>query len=203
MTSNADITDIAGEKKSGSGKCALSNAQCASTATPAPVDPAKTAIFHCDETGTLTIHQGRAERAFGSSDPNFIVGISNQIFEAGQSLNVTSHDGSAFTASLVAGVQPRDEVEGMLAAQMAAIHNATMKLASRINRTDIIQQYDSASRSLNQLSRTFAAQVEALTRYRSGGQQKMTVEHVHVHDGGQAIVGNVSHEGKTGGNNAR
>ena len=26
-------------------------------------------------------------------------------------------------------------------------------------------------------------------------QQKVTVEHVHVHDGGQAIVGNVAHPG--------
>jgi hypothetical protein len=37
--------------------------------------------------------------------------------------------------------------------------------------------------------------MEALTRYRTGGQQKMTVEHVTVQAGGQAIVGNVSHPG--------
>jgi hypothetical protein len=43
-----------------------------------------------------------------------------------------------------------------------------------------------------QLARTFAAQVEALKRYRSGGEQRMTVQHVHVAEGGQAIVGNVS-----------
>jgi HNH endonuclease len=34
--------------------------------------------------------------------------------------------------------------------------------------------------------------MEALKRYRSGGEQKMTVQHVHVAEGGQAIVGNVS-----------
>jgi hypothetical protein len=34
-------------------------------------------------------------------------------------------------------------------------------------------------------------QVEALQRYRGKGQQKVTVEHVHVHAGGQAIVGAV------------
>jgi hypothetical protein len=33
--------------------------------------------------------------------------------------------------------------------------------------------------------------VEALSRHRGKGQQKVTVEHVHVHAGGQAIVGNV------------
>jgi hypothetical protein len=34
-------------------------------------------------------------------------------------------------------------------------------------------------------------QVEALNRHRGKGQQKVTVEHVHVHKGGQAIVGAV------------
>jgi hypothetical protein len=40
-----------------------------------------------------------------------------------------------------------------------------------------IQQQDSAERAFNKLARTFAAQVEALKRYRTGGQQKVTVEH--------------------------
>jgi hypothetical protein len=45
---------------------------------------------------------------------------------------------------------------------------------------------------LQQARQTFTAQVEALKRYRSGGEQKMTVQHVHVAEGGQAIVGNVN-----------
>jgi hypothetical protein len=45
---------------------------------------------------------------------------------------------------------------------------------------------------LTKLTRTYAAQMEALRRYRSGGEQKMTVQHVHVAEGGQAIVGNVN-----------
>jgi hypothetical protein len=35
--------------------------------------------------------------------------------------------------------------------------------------------------------------MEALKRYRTGGQQKVTVEHVTVNAGGQAIVGAVAH----------
>jgi hypothetical protein len=42
------------------------------------------------------------------------------------------------------------------------------------------------------LMRTFASQVEALCRYRGKGEQKMVVEHVNVHKGGQAIVGPVN-----------
>jgi len=35
-------------------------------------------------------------------------------------------------------------------------------------------------------------QVEALDKHRRKGQQTVVVEHMHVNDGGQAIVGGVS-----------
>ena len=47
----------------------------------------------------------------------------------------------------------------------------------------------------NKLSRTHVLLVEALNRHRGKSQQKVTVEHVHVHSGGQAIVGNVGTPG--------
>ncbi len=94
--------------------------------------------------------------------------------------------------SVVKGIEPRDQIETMLATQMAAVHNATMTLARRLAHVDNIPQQDSAQTAFNKLARTFAAQVEALKRYRSGGEQKMTVQHVHVAEGGQAIVGNVN-----------
>ena len=53
----------------------------------------------------------------------------------------------------------------------------------------------------NKLSRTYAVLVDALNRYRGKeGQQKVTVEHVDVHAGGQAVVGLVEsprHESDT------
>jgi hypothetical protein len=81
----------------------------------------------------------------------------------------------------------------MLAAQMAAIHAATMAFAGRLANIKNIPQLDSAERALNKLARTFATQMEALKRYRTGGEQKVTVQHVSVQEGGQAIVGHVTH----------
>jgi hypothetical protein len=80
----------------------------------------------------------------------------------------------------------------MLASQMAAVHMATMTFARRLNHVDNIPQQDSAERAFNKLARTFTTQVEALKRYRTGGEQRVTVQHVNVSEGGQAIVGNVS-----------
>ena len=60
------------------------------------------------------------------------------------------------------------------------------------------QAFETRQGNLNQankLSRTFSTLLEALNRHRGKGQQKVTVEHVHVHEGGQAIVGNVETRG--------
>jgi hypothetical protein len=101
--------------------------------------------------------------------------------------------------AVVKGTEPRDQIEAMLGAQMAAVHNATMTFARRLAHVELVVQQDSAQNAFNKLARTFAAQVEALKRYRSGGEQKMTVQHVHVAEGGQAIVGNVSTPAQGGG----
>ena len=61
------------------------------------------------------------------------------------------------------------------------------------------QTFEGRRENLNQankLSRTYAALLEALNRHRGKGQQKVTVEHVHVHAGGQAIVGMVETPGE-------
>jgi hypothetical protein len=98
--------------------------------------------------------------------------------------------GLNFMLAVVKGVV-KDQVEAILAAQMAAVHNATMTFARRRAHVETIPQQESAERAFNKLARTFASQVEALRRYRTGGEQKVLVKHVTVNEGGQAIVGNV------------
>jgi hypothetical protein len=90
------------------------------------------------------------------------------------------------------GINPNDELEGMLAAQLVACHNASMECYRRAMIGE--QTFEGRRENLNQankLSRSYSTLLEALNRHRGKGQQKVTVEHVHVHNGGQAIVGNV------------
>ena len=94
------------------------------------------------------------------------------------------------------GIGPKDELEGMMAAQLIAAHSASMECFRRA----MIGEQTFAGRSenlsqANKLSRTFAMLLDALNRHRGKGQQKVTVEHVHVHAGGQAIVGAVGTPG--------
>jgi hypothetical protein len=85
------------------------------------------------------------------------------------------------------------DTEALLAVQMATVHNAMMVAARRLSHVEGSGQQDSASTMFNKLARTFAAQVEALKRYRLKGEQIIKVQHVTINDGGRAIVGDVQH----------
>ena len=76
------------------------------------------------------------------------------------------------------------------------VHVMTVKLACRLHRTidpasDPASQ-DGAANAFAKLVRTFATQTEAFTRHCSGGGPNVSVGHVSVNEGGQAIVGNVT-----------
>ena len=86
------------------------------------------------------------------------------------------------------GIAPRDPLEGMLAAQMLAVHDAAMECLRRANIPE--QTFEGRQAALgqaNRLVRSYAALLEALDRHRGKGQpQVVRVERVTVEAGGQA-----------------
>jgi hypothetical protein len=89
-------------------------------------------------------------------------------------------------------MKPADGLEGMLAIQMVGTHHAALECLRRA----AVPEQTFASRDMNlkhatKLMALYAQQVAALDKHRGKGQQKVTVEHVHVAAGGQAIVGNI------------
>ena len=82
--------------------------------------------------------------------------------------------------------------QAMLAGQMVATHIAAMSCFSRA----AIRGHTFEGRELNlkhasKLSGLYARQAETLAKLKRKGQQTVNVRHVHVHDGGQAVVGTV------------
>ena len=152
-----------------------------------------TISFDCDSVEIATLLQ---MVDIGSTDGDFHTGLVGQIASLGAQGHAVSSENSNFVLSVVRAVKPRDELEAMLATQMGAIHIATMMMARRLNHVQSLPQQDAGERALNKLARTFTTQMDALKRYRTGGQQKVTVEHVTVNAGGQAIVGAVSRGGE-------
>ena len=118
--------------------------------------------------------------SFGTADNDFGAGLLDQIINVASKGKEPNVKATNFMLATVRGIQPRDEVECLLAVQMAAIHNSVMTFSRRINHIETLPQQDSAERALNKLARTFTTQVEALKKYRSSGEQRVTVQHVHV-----------------------
>jgi hypothetical protein len=98
--------------------------------------------------------------------------------------------------AIVSGQQPKNELEAMIVCQMGVTHALIMRSFGNLNRSDNIQQQDSNALTIARLTKAFASQVDALAKLRRGGEQRVVVEHIHIHSGAQAIVGAVTHTGR-------
>src|SRR5258707_801460 len=139
---------------------------------------------------------GSVLSALATTDVSFVVGLIGQLADAGTRRRKVDERELNFMLSVVKGAKPKDQIEAMLAAQMAAVHTATMTFARRLADVENVAQQDSAERAFNKLGRTFAAQVEALKRYRSRGDQTVRVRSGALGSGAQrcaAQYGQVVH----------
>jgi len=136
--------------------------------------------------------------ALGTTDSAFVDGILSQLgylSPRGRKVDAQTFN---FVLAVVKGIAPRDELEAMLGAQMAAVHLASMSMARRLEHVDTLEQQDSAAAALTRLTRTFGHQLEALRRYRGGGEQVVKVMHQHVNVSGAGVVVGVRAEGGGG-----
>lgn len=91
-------------------------------------------------------------------------------------------------------MKPASASEAMLAVQMIGVHDAVVEFLRRATIDgQTVEGVDANVLRATKLMRLFNDQLEAMAKLKgTTGQQKVTVEHVHVHEGGQAIVGAVT-----------
>jgi hypothetical protein len=155
--------------------------------------------------GTLTVGaaegdsvEARLLETTGVAVPDAALHLLKQV--AATATDAGQLDEASAMMAMMSGIAPQDELEGMLAAQMVALHTLAMECSKRAMLEG--QTYEGVNAGVTRatkLMRTFAGHVEALEKYRNKGQQRITVQHVNVEDGGQAIVGNISTGGQGGG----
>ena len=135
----------------------------------------------------------RVHQAFATTDTELIVSLLFQAMPTAGFGDANITMAHHYTVAAVHSLGARDGLEALLAVQMVGVHNLAMKFlanAALEDQTDYGIEVN-VNRA-NRLLRTFTAQVEALKKHRSKGEQHFTVEHVHVHSGGQAVVGAVN-----------
>jgi hypothetical protein len=87
-----------------------------------------------------------------------------------------------------------------MVAQMAVVEQTFFETQKMLQKSkDDPALRNDAQVAMNKFARTYIMQMDALKRYRSKGEQKVTVQHVTVSDGGQAIVGDVHQQAKAAG----
>lgn len=144
---------------------------------------------HTDYAGWMA----RLEDLFGTRGNSFAASQLNHVLMSVRDAN-GQYDRVKANAMLavVEGARPADELQAMLALQLAVTHDLTMQALRRASRADQIPQYESAGAMAVKLMRAFGSHIELLAKLQRGGEQTVRVEHVHVHAGGQAVVGNVT-----------
>ena len=132
----------------------------------------------------------------GTSDPELLLHLVQQVWNARTPVVKCEKDNKDIslgaTVAALKGIAPQNEIEGMLAVQMVSTHNAAMECLRRATVPGLPPELrDQNLKHAAKLMSIYVQQMEALDKRRGKGQQKITVEHVNVHAGGQAIVGNV------------
>jgi hypothetical protein len=136
----------------------------------------------------------RLKKALGTASSEFAeASLSQLILSArlpGSGLSETAVNAAL---AFIEGAKARDEIEAALVIQMACTHSAAMAVLRRIGGghggdRSIAITANAAARLL----RAHAIQVETLRRLRNGGSQTVRVEHVHIAEGGQAVVGMIT-----------
>jgi hypothetical protein len=157
-----------------------------------------------NENGTCTIAPNKGpegmQAAFGTRSFDAAESCLRWLIETARKRgkeNPTEQELNAALA-MVQGLKPENEAEALLIVQMVSIHGAAIDLLVRSQQETHWKLAESCGIQANRLFRTFTAQFEALAKMRRGGEQTIRVEY-HVHQGAQAIIGNVSHAARGGG----
>jgi hypothetical protein len=108
-------------------------------------------------------------------------------------------------------MKPIDPVEARLYAQQASLYALVMEYFRRAERSMFSEGADMGSRmwyesimsTAMKLLRLHNETVDVLNRYRRRGEQKVIVQHIHVEEGGKAIVNGSMDPTGGGGDNKR
>lgn len=100
------------------------------------------------------------------------------------------------TSDLFDSLGADNTIKTMLVAQMAAVHDLQQETFLFAKGLPRLQERQSHMNTVAKLSHVFLQQAALLHKLQGNEQQKVIVEHVHIHPGAKAIVGNLDIGGR-------
>lgn len=129
-----------------------------------------------------------------NTNTEFYNKIVNKLATATVSLNdkVEVNELKKIAGKSLSAVDKENGTRLMLSAQMAAVHDLQQRLTAYAYNTTQGKEQMYYVNSVVKLSNLFVQQANMLEKLKGNSQNKVIVEHVHVHSGGQAVVGTLS-----------
>jgi hypothetical protein len=143
--------------------------------------------------GNSKLWWSRLQVALGTTSSDFVNAALAQLMAAAR-LPGGAICSVAMNAALamIEGQRPNDEVEAAIVMQMACAHGAAMMLLARFGGGGGgDRRVQALAHATARIISAFNQSAETLRRRKQGGSQYMRIDHVHVTEGGQAVIGNV------------
>lgn len=130
---------------------------------------------------------------FGCKDPEFVMNALRQVANIGKLGPHVDQSTIDFYFAAIAAIKPRDAIETMLAAQMAALQPLITTAANSLAHAEYFcPEREGEERILTRLSRTFCKVVATFDHHREAGEQKVIVQHTSVGVAGDPHPSNVT-----------
>lgn len=160
-------------------------------------------VFREKEDGGLTLEVKNLEqvdafeKAFGATDNKVAVDRLTALIHSDPRGYPQPYVAEVVTKRMAA-MNPQDEIESTLMAQMITLDEQFRRLIAIGNHDENDGEVRNKCRGLAlRMTREYGEHVKVLTKYRSGGEQ--VVRHVHVYEGGKAAFIERFEGGKTKG----
>jgi hypothetical protein len=138
------------------------------------------------------------KKALGNVDHDFFFSVLVQLLSVCSNYGDLDEHQLKFMVSFIRDRKPRNQLEALLAVQMATVHLKMMSLSRTIVVGEDPRDLAFVGHIVVKLARTFQAQIEMSERLRSNGEQKITVQNLSINKGAQAIVGNITQSAREG-----
>jgi hypothetical protein len=143
-------------------------------------------------TPDLESHRKRLREAFGSTmSDEFVEVLLGKLLEALRPASLEALEEPTVNAALaiIDSMHPQSELEALLAVQIIATGFSGLRMLRQSQHhmtEDFIDVYGNYAIKLLRLQNDM---IQTFDRYRRGNKQTVEVRHVHIHSGGQGVVG--------------
>ena len=94
--------------------------------------------------------------------------------------------------NLVIAHQPKSLLEAQLIVQMLICHKLNSRMLKKFSQETFPEIQEKYLNMAMKLTRNFNSAIETLGKYRRGGKQHISIEHISVEKDAQAMIGNIN-----------